>query len=126
MINNALLGIKEDIDLDHFEKMGEKKLEEKAAIDAEQQRIDEEQRAEVEKFLEAQAEAVRKKKASIKGSEAARRMLEEMGSDDEAENHDPNGGSRMKGKGKGKGRAAAAKRKRQLEADNYEVVGTIE
>jgi transcription factor TFIIIB component B'' len=133
-INRALIGVKDPIDLEEWQKMGDTKLEDLAVIQAEQAKIDAEQKAEIERYEAAAAETLRKKKESIKGSDAARarRLLEGMASDEEdAGDEDILGESskenQPRGKNRGKGKTATArKRKQNVEDDNFEVVGTID
>ena len=133
-INRALTGVKDPIDLEEWQKMGDTKLEDLAVIQAEQAKIDAEQKAEIERYEAAAAESLRKKKESIKGSDAARarRMLEGMATDEE-DDADEDGfdesskENQPKGKNRGKGKMATArKRKKNVEDDNFEVVGTID
>jgi transcription factor TFIIIB component B'' len=127
-INRILTNPKEPIDLDQFEKMSNIKLQSVEAIEAERAKFDAEQREEIAKFTEAAAEATRKKKESIKGSDAARKILANQ-SDDEDENEDGVGGSNKENAGKGKRKKALMKGKRgrgRQSDDPGEIVGTIE
>ncbi len=133
-INRALTGVKDPIDLEEWQKMGDTKLEDLAVIQAEQAKIDAEQKAEIERYEAAAAETLRRKKESIKGSDAARarRLLEGMASDEEDDGDEDGVGesakeNNPKGKNRGKGKTATArKRKKNVEDDNFEVVGTID
>lgn len=129
-INRILMNPKEPIDLDQFEKMSNKKLQSVAEIEAERAKFDAEQREEIEKFAEAAAEATRKKKESIKGSEAARRILSNMSDEsDDGEGGVGAGGSNKENNGKGGKKKAPARKGRRGKNNNNdegEVVGTIE
>lgn len=122
-INRILINPKDPIDLEEWEKMADTKLESLEAIHAEREKYDAEQRAEIAKFTDAAAEAMRKKKESIKGSDAARRILEGMSDESEVE-----GGfvGSNKENGKGKKKAPARKRGRGRNDDPGEIVGMIE
>lgn len=130
-INRILMNPKEPIDLDQFEKMSNKKLQSVAEIEAERAKFDAEQREEIEKFAEAAAEATRKKKESIKGSEAARRILSNMSdeSDDGESGVGAGGSNKENNTGKGRKKKAPARKGRRGKNNNNdegEVVGTIE
>jgi transcription factor TFIIIB component B'' len=130
-INRILMNPKEPINLDDFEKMSNKKLVSLEVLDAETAKFDAEQREEIEKYAEAAAEATRKKKESIKGSEAARKIL--ANESDDSDSGDgfgigPGGGSNKENNGKGKRKKVAPKKRRgkNFDDDPGEIVGTID
>jgi transcription factor TFIIIB component B'' len=135
-IDRILRGIGSSIDLDTYEELSGVKLEDVAAIDAERERIEAEQKAEEDKRIAEHAEAEKKKKEAIAAQRAAQRRIlgideEEDGDPGEKENQElPPGigekslvSSKNPKKGKKHGASGKQKKNRTAADETVQVLG---
>jgi transcription factor TFIIIB component B'' len=148
-INKALMGVKEEIDLDEFEKIADIKLEEVSAIEAEHESYDQEERAKLDRHAAEVAETTRKKKEAIQSQNKSQRekvqaiLATADDSDDEEravrgmdsakENTEPARGQSREASAAPKSKKKAAPRKPRKNKHSYraggeevEILGTID
>jgi len=148
-INKALMGVKEEIDLDEFEKIADIKLEEVSAIEAEHESYDQEERAKLDRHAAEVAETTRKKKEAIQSQNKSQRERVQAilataddsddeggavrGTDSAKENAEPARGQSREASAALKSKKKAAPRKPRMNKHSYraggeevEILGTID